>query len=165
VYYYNGGYILDEQLYQKGLSNKQIADFIKNLENAQLMIKADSAEPKSIDEIKMFGVNIVPTVKGKDSINQGIQRVQDQRISVTRRSVNLIKEYQRYMWDTDKEGRTLNKPMDMWNHAMDAIRYAFEGFAIEETPAVTFSGGDSITGYGAHAKGYQQANYSGYTRR
>jgi phage terminase large subunit len=126
VYYYNGGYILDEELYQKGLSNKQIADFIGNLERHAL-VKADSAEPKSIDEIKSYGVNIVGVLKGKDSINNGIQKVQDQRISVTKRSTNLIKEYRNYMWDTDRDGKSLNKPIDMWNHGLDAVRYAFEG--------------------------------------
>lgn len=125
VYYYNGGYILDEQIYQKGLSNKQIADFIKNLDNTLTI--ADSAEPKSIDEIKMYGVNIIPVEKGKDSVRQGIQFVQDQKISVTKRSTNLMKEYRNYLWETDKEGKILNEPIGIFNHCMDAIRYAFDG--------------------------------------
>lgn len=125
IYYYNGGYILDEITYQKGLSNKQIADIIKNQEKA--MVMADSAEPKSIDEIKMYGTNIYPTVKGRDSVVQGIQYVQDQKISITKRSVNGIKEYRNYMWMTDKDGIILNKPIDMWNHFLDATRYGFEG--------------------------------------
>lgn len=124
IYYYNGGYILDEITYQKGLSNKQIADIINNQPKALVM--ADSAEPKSIDEIKLYGVNILPTVKGKDSVKQGIQYVQDQRISITKRSINGIKEYRNYMWETDKEGRILNVPIDMWNHFLDATRYGFE---------------------------------------
>ena len=126
IYYYNGGYILDENIYQKGLSNKQLADIILNLPQPSILVKADSAEPKSIDEIKLYGVNIMPTVKGRDSINQGIQFVQGQRISVTKRSVNLIKEYRNYMWETDDDGKILNKPMDLYNHAMDAIRYGFD---------------------------------------
>ena len=152
VYYYNGGYILDEQLYQKGLSNSQIAEFIKNLDQPSIMVKADSAEPKSIDEIKMHGVPILPVTKGADSINQGIQRVQDQRISVTKRSVNLIREYRNYMWDTDRDGKILNRPIDMWNHALDAVRYAFEAFKITQQEARIFTGGDSVTGYGSHFK-------------
>lgn len=127
IYYYNGGYILDEQLYQKGLSNKQIADVILNLPQSSLLVKADSAEPKSIDEIKLYGVNIIPAVKGQDSVTQGIQFVQDQRISVTKRSVNLLKEYRNYLWETDDNGKILNKPIGIFNHAMDAIRYGFDG--------------------------------------
>lgn len=125
VYYYNGGYILDEELYQKGLSNKQIADLILNL--PPTINVADSAEPKSIDEIKMYGVNIIPTVKGRDSVTQGIQFVQQQRISVTKRSINLMKEYRNYLWETDKDGKILNEPIGIFNHCMDAIRYAFDG--------------------------------------
>jgi len=123
VYYYDGGYIWDEIAYQKGLSNKQIADIILNQETKALVV-ADSAEPKSIDEIKSYGVNIVAAEKGKDSVNNGIQLVQDQRISVTKRSVNIIKEYRNYLWETDKDGKILNVPEHTWSHSMDAGRYA-----------------------------------------
>lgn len=128
IYYYNGGYILDEAIYQKGLSNKQIADIVKNLDKPETVIIADSAEPKSIDEIKMYGVNIIPTVKGKDSVVQGIQFVQDKQISFTKRSQNLRKEYMNYLWEMDKDGKILNEPIGIFNHAMDAIRYAFDGY-------------------------------------
>ena len=121
IFYFNGGYILDEVLFQKGLSNKQIADTLLNLRKA--LVIADSAEPKSIDEIRFFGVNIQPTLKGKDSVRQGIQMVQDQQISVTKRSINIIKEYRNYLWATDKEGRTLNEPEHLWSNSMDAARY------------------------------------------
>lgn len=124
IYYYNGGYILDEVTYQKGLSNKQISDILNNQPKALVM--ADSAEPKSIDELKLYGVNVLPVPKGQGSVNQGIQYVQDQKISITERSSNALKEYQSYVWDTDKEGKMLNKPIDMWNHFLDATRYGFE---------------------------------------
>ena len=124
VYYYNGGYILDEQLYQKGLSNRQIAEFLKNLPS--VLTIADSAEPKSIDEIKSYGINIVPSIKGKDSVAQGIQTVQDQRISVTKRSIEILKEYRNYLWFMDKNGKTQNWEDPMCaNHHMSGIRYAF----------------------------------------
>ena len=122
IYYYNGGYIWDEICYQKGLSNKQIADILKN--QPQQLVIADSAEPKSIDEIHSYGINILPAEKGKDSVVNGIQLVQGQRISVTKRSVNIIKEYRNYLWETDKDGKVLNVPEGLWNHAMDAGRYA-----------------------------------------
>ena len=122
IYYYDGGYVLDEVLFQKGLSNKQIADVLNN--QPPKLVIADSAEPKSIDEIKSYGINILPAEKGKDSVNNGIQIVQDQRISVTKRSINLIKEYRNYLWETDKEGKILNEPEHTFSHSMDAIRYA-----------------------------------------
>lgn len=124
VYYYNGGYILDEVLYKKGQSNKQLADTINNIEIECLTI-ADSAEPKSIDEIKLYGVNILPAVKGPGSVSAGISFVQAQRISMTKRSINLIKEYRNYLWKTDKKtGKILNEPEGGLDHALDAVRYA-----------------------------------------
>lgn len=126
IYSYNGGIILDEQLYQKGMSNKQIADFIKNLPSPNTLVIADSSEPKSIDELKLYGINILPANKGQGSVLQGIQKLQDQQVSITKRSTNGIKEYRNYMWMTDKEGRIINVPIDMWNHFMDASRYGNE---------------------------------------
>jgi phage terminase large subunit len=134
LYEYNGGYIYDEQLYQKGLSNKQIADFIKNLPDPQTLVIADSAEPKSIDEIKMNGVNIIPCTKGKDSINYGIQLMQDKPTSITKRSVNGIKESRNYMWKTDKDGRNLGIPDGGLDHFLDAVRYA----VASDQPTKTF---------------------------
>lgn len=123
VYYYNGGYILDELNCQLEWSNREIAETLKNLESA--ICVADSAEPKSIDEISRYGVNIIPTTKGADSVRHGIKAVQDQRISVTKRSVNLIREYRNYLWDTDKDGKIIaGKPVDGNDHCLDAVRYA-----------------------------------------
>lgn len=122
VYYYDGGYIWDEVAFQKGLSNKQIADILLNQRPVPFI--PDSAEPKSNDEIKSYGVTVIPAEKGKDSVNNGIQLVQNQRISVTKRSVNIIKEYRNYLWETDKEGRILNVPEHTFSHSMDAGRYA-----------------------------------------
>jgi phage terminase large subunit len=126
LYYYNGGYIIDEVTYRYGLSNREIADILQA--NKHALVIADSAEPKSIDEIKSYQINILPSTKGRDSVKQGIQYVQDQRISVTAQSVNVIKEYRNYLWQTDKEGKTINEPQEFMNHAMDAIRYAFDKF-------------------------------------
>ncbi len=127
IYYYNGGYIFDEVCYKKGMSNKQIADTLKTLESDTLTI-ADSAEPKSIDEIKLYDVNIQPAVKGPGSINQGIQFIQNQKISMTKRSANLIKEYRNYLWSTDKNGAIINTPEGGLDHALDAVRYAMSSF-------------------------------------
>jgi len=130
IYKYDGGYIWDEVLFHKGLSNKQIADALLN--QSQQLVIADSAEPKSIDEIKTYGLNIIGAEKGKDSVNNGIQIVQDQRISVTKRSVNIIKEYRNYMWEVDGDGHIINVPEHMFSHSMDAGRYALA--SIFKTP-------------------------------
>ena len=122
IYYYDGGYIWDEICYQKNLSNKQIADILSNQYPA--LVIADSAEPKSIDEIKGYGVNIIAADKGPDSVSYGIQLVQDQKISITKRSINLIKEYRNYLWKVDKDGKVLNIPEHEYSHGMDAGRYA-----------------------------------------
>ena len=122
IYYYNGGYIVDEIAFQKELSNKQIADTLLNYPLALTI--ADSAEPKSIAEISDYGINIIGAEKGKDSVANGIQIVQDERISITKNSSNIIKEYRNYLWRTDKDGKILNVPEQGFDHSLDAIRYA-----------------------------------------
>ena len=124
IYKWNDAYILDEQLYQKGLQNRQIAEFIKNL--PQTTIAADSAEPKSNDEMALYGLTVIPARKGQGSVNTGIQNVQNQKIFYTKRSVNIAKEYRNYLWMTDKDGKIINEPSPIWNHHMDGIRYAFD---------------------------------------
>lgn len=121
IYKYNGGFVLDEITFQKGLSNRQIFDILSN-ERKELVI-ADSAEPKSIDEIASYGISIIGADKGPDSVRNGIQLVQDQRISVTKRSTNIIKEYRNYLWKSDKDGKILNVPESGFDHSMDALRY------------------------------------------
>jgi phage terminase large subunit len=119
-------YYLDEMIYQTGLTNREIAGTLgsvgikKNYDE----IYADSAEPKSIDELRLAGYNVKPSVKGKDSINAGIDKLKSRKMYVTKRSVNLIKELRNYAWVTDKDGNTTNKPVDAFNHAIDAARYA-----------------------------------------
>ena len=135
IYKHNNSFILDEECYQKGLSNKQIADIIKGLDNA--LIIADSAEPKSIDEIRRYGINIIGCKKGKDSVKQGIQFVQDKKIFITKRSVNIIREYRNYLWITDKEGKIINEPEHAFSHSMDAIRYGFDSYRLGSSKPTT----------------------------
>ena len=137
LYYYDGGYILDEIAYQKGMLNKTIADTILAQESKGLTI-ADAAEPKSIDEIRLYGLNILPAIKGPGSINKGIAFVQGKKISVTKRSVNIIKEYRNYVWITDKDGKIINEPLDINNHHMDGIRYAFNSMNVLDNKAKQF---------------------------
>lgn len=127
IYYYNGGYILDEIAYQKGLSGKQIADIL--LMQGQVTVIGDSADPRLIDEIRSYGVTILPCVKGTGSVLARIQLAQGERLSYTARSVNVKKEYTNYAWVKDKEGRYNNEPEHMWSHSMDAFMYALESIS------------------------------------
>lgn len=123
IYWYNGAIILDELIYQRNLKNPELASLLKNL--PPILTIADSAEPKSIDELRMFGINIVGTPKGADSVRYGVKTLQNQKISVTKRSLNLIKEYRNYMQAYDK--RTNSPIMGKYegeNHLLDAARYA-----------------------------------------
>lgn len=121
VYKWNNEYILDEIAYQKELSNKAIADILKPYGG---LVVCDSAEPKSIADLRAYGINATPCVKGKDSIINGIQKIQAlDKIHVTKRSTNLIKELRGYVWKTDRNGTALNEPIDFLNHGIDAIRY------------------------------------------
>jgi phage terminase large subunit len=119
VYKWNGKRILNELCYRSGLVNSEIAKLLPN----NVQIYADSAEPKSIEEIRRTGKNIRGVTKGADSIMFGISTMQGQEYLVTKQSTNLIKELRYYCWDKDKNGKKLNKPIDMFNHAIDAVRY------------------------------------------
>ena len=118
IYKYNDTRILDEILYKKGMVNSDIAKYIPNI-----VCYADSAEPKSIEEIRRLNHDIRAVTKGRDSINFGVQTMQTQNYLVTERSTNIINEFRNYVWATDKTGTKLNKPVDAYNHAIDAIRY------------------------------------------
>lgn len=131
VYKWNGAFIFDEVTYQKGLSNKQIADILLNQDNNTVLVIPDSAEPKSNDELVMYGINLLPASKGQGSVNHGIQVLQSQRIFVTKRSINIIREYRNYLWETDRDGKILNVPEGGFDHAMDAARYAMETLNID----------------------------------
>lgn len=115
--------IFDEVIYRTGLLNSDIKDLMNSHNVGQNIIFADSAEPKSIAELKRYGFYIKPTDKGRDSINYGINILQQYNFKVTKRSVNLIKELRSYTWDTSKTGERLNKPIDAFNHGIDAMRY------------------------------------------
>jgi phage terminase large subunit len=135
IYKYNGGFIVNEICYQKGLSNKAIADILIATGKQGVLTVGDSAEPKSIDEIRNYGVNIIGATKGQGSVYQGIQFVQDQKISVTKKSIRTVKAYKNYLFMEDKNGRILNDPDDTnheWSNAMDAIRYGLSSYRTME---------------------------------
>lgn len=124
-------FVFDE-MYEKGLSNKRIAETINDMGYGKERITADSAEPKSIDELKSLGLRVKGAMKGKDSIKNGIQWIQDLEIIIHPRCVNFITEISNYTWDADKFGTKLNVPIDDFNHLMDAMRYALEKYIAEK---------------------------------
>lgn len=133
-------YIWDE-IYKKGLTNRMIYQEIQNAGYAKEKITADSAEPKSIDELRELGLRVHGARKGRDSINNGIQYIQDYQIIVHPRCVNFLTEINNYTWDSDKFGNRINVPIDDFNHLMDALRYAVSDLQ-KGTPKVkTFKGG------------------------
>jgi phage terminase large subunit len=142
LYFYNGGYIVDELLRRTQMPNRKIADYILNSAMPNALVIADSAEPKSIAEMGEYGINIIGAQKGPGSRNQGIQYVQDQRVSVTKRSVNVIKSYRNYMWKTDRDGKILDIPDHDYSDEMDAVRYAMETMRPSKDDGKVYKSGD-----------------------
>lgn len=121
-------YVFDE-MYEKGMSNEDILSKVTEMGYAKERIKADSAEPKSIAYLRKAGLrNIRAAKKGPDSIRAGISLIQDYKIIVHPRCVNFLTEISNYTWDKDKFDNMVNKPIDAFNHLMDAMRYAMEEF-------------------------------------
>lgn len=154
IYYYNGGYILDEELYRKGMHNNDIAAYLNNASYPNTLTIADSAEPKSIDELNLLGSNVlgVKKIGGLTASGQkanfkqyGIDFVRQQKISVTKRSQNIWREYLTYLHKEDKEGKILNDPEDGNDHAMDAILYGFMGLRPQEDETETYTSGNMGT--------------------
>ena len=123
IYYYNGGYIIDQKLYQTNLLNEHLAIHLNGLPKAPII--ADSAEPKSIAELKKYGLAILPCEKGQDSVRTGIKHLQGLKISYTSSSKNLKEEYENYAWKIDKEGDNAGIPDPKCaDHLLSASRYA-----------------------------------------
>ena len=133
-------YIWDE-IYKKGLTNRMIYQEIQDAGYAKEKITADSAEPKSIDELRELGLRVHGARKGRDSINNGIQYIQDYQIIVHPRCVNFLTEINNYTWDSDKFGSRINVPIDDFNHLMDALRYAVSDLQKGAPKVKTFRGG------------------------
>jgi len=117
---------MNEKIYQTGLTNSDIMKLLveRGVVKYHDEIVADSAEPKSIEDLRRAGYIIVPCLKGEDSIRKGIDFMKSHKLFVTKNSVNLIRELRNYSWIMDKSGNATNKPSDTFNHAIDAARYA-----------------------------------------
>jgi phage terminase large subunit len=124
IYFFNGGYILDQVGCRLEWANREMAETLKNL--PQALAVADSAEPKSIDEIRRYGINIVGSQKGRDSVRHGIKAVQDLKISVTRHSQDIIDGYRTFMWATDKDDKIIAGVPEHEPDTLAASRYALE---------------------------------------
>jgi len=125
VSYSDGEIYLNEVVYQTQLTNQMIAKIILQEEELKTnIIVCDSAEPKSIDELRLAGLRSIPADKGADSIRNGIDLMKQYKINISKSSVNLIKEFRNYRWKQDKNGKSLNIPIDIFNHGIDASRYA-----------------------------------------
>lgn len=133
-------YVWDE-VYKKGLSNKRLYEEIESMHYQKKSYTADCAEPKSIDELRGYGLRVEKSQKGKDSIMHGIQYIQDFEIIIHPRCVNFITEIGNYTWDEDRLGNKINRPIDDFNHLMDAMRYAVEKYAFGRVKVRTFKGG------------------------
>lgn len=120
-----------DEMYKKGLSNEAIANEIIQMGYAKERIRADAAEPKSNDRLRQLGLTrLMPAIKGPDSIRNGIDFIQGYRIIIHPKCVNFLTEIGSYVWDTDKKtGEKINRPIDDFNHLMDAMRYALEPLA------------------------------------
>lgn len=129
IYEYNGGFIIDEECYQYGMSDEAINDHIRSLKEPMKLIVADSAQPKSIARLQTLGLNVIGAQKGNDSVNYGISFIQSKPITATKRSIHLKKEYERYIWLKDKmTDKFINEAPDIDNHLLDALRYALESY-------------------------------------
>jgi phage terminase large subunit len=122
VYKYNDDIVVDEVIYQTGLLNSELSNLMKSY-GVNGDIYADSAEPKSIAELKRFGHKVKPVEKGRDSVNYGIQILQQKHMLITKRSKNLIQELTKYTWKKDRYGEYEPTPVDAYNHGLDALRY------------------------------------------
>lgn len=122
IYEHGGEYILEELLYGNYVQNETIASVIRN-KNPNILCVADNNEQKSIDEIRKFGVNIIATEKGKDSVSYGIKSMSASKISVLRSSTHIWEAYENYAWKENKDGEPTGEPDHLWSHCIDASRY------------------------------------------
>jgi phage terminase large subunit len=114
---------VDELLYRTNMTNNDIGNFLKSISFGRQELICDSAEPKSIEELRLQGFNVFPATKGPDSIKIGIDILKRFNLNVTKRSTNLIKELRGYIWEKDNEGKMTGKPVDIMNHCLDPMRY------------------------------------------
>lgn len=137
VYLNNNELFIKEHIYETGLTNPDISAKIKQTGRHEVII-ADSAEPKSIEELRRLGHRIMATKKGKDSVRHSINLLQQKKINITKESLNVIREFRSYRWLRDNSGNNLNEPVDFNNHAIDAVRYVAL-MKLDKSPGFNYS--------------------------
>lgn len=123
VYQHDINLYIEEVMYRTNLTNTDMSEEFEKLGIGRQEIVADSAEPKSIEELFRLGWNVKPAKKGRDSVRQGIDIMKRYKLHIVKSSTNAQKEFRNYKWQVDRNGRPLNQPEDKWNHAVDAVRY------------------------------------------
>jgi len=124
VYKKDHNLYIKEHLYRTMMTTKDLSDHFKQEVERRSPIYFDAAEPRLIDELRRMGHNIQPSLKGRDSINAGIDLLKRFKIHITSESDNAIQEFRNYKWQEDRSGKLTNKPVDKNNHIIDAVRYA-----------------------------------------
>lgn len=123
LYRFNGELYINELIYESGLLNRDIANKLRDLGIKNELIIADSAEPKSIEELKREGFNIEGAIKGAGSVKYRIDLLKQYRMNITKKSANIESELRKYKWREDRLGKALNEPVDEFNHGLDALGY------------------------------------------
>jgi phage terminase large subunit len=146
IYSYNGGYIVDELLYRIGMKDRQVADVILNQYDPNVLTIGDSEDQKAIDTLSEYGVNITGVIKkggsGHKFQNAAIKFVQGQQMSITKRSLNFIKSYRNFMWQTDKDGNIIQKYDHYMSDGMMAVVYGMTNFSPREQDTETYTSGE-----------------------
>lgn len=140
IRYAHGSLYWKEHIYETGLTNPDIGKLLSSMDIVRgEKIVADSAEPKSIEELKRLGYPVIGAVKGADSINQGIDAIKRYPLYIHSQSKNLIEEFSSYLWAKDKDGKPTNKPIDKFNHGIDAGRYGLSLKILKPTKQFNYS--------------------------
>ena len=121
--YSDGEFWVDELEYKPGMFNSDIFNLLQPITGKRMEVIADSAEPKSNAELRKMGLNVIPSVKGPDSVKYGINTMKGFKLNVTKSSLNTIKELRNYSWKKDRQGEFTGEPVDNWNHSCDCARY------------------------------------------
>lgn len=149
IYYYNGGYIIDELVYRTGMLDRQLADVILNQPDPNVLTIGDSADQKAIDLLREYGVNIIGVEKkgrgGDTFTNAAIKFVQGRQMSITKRSLNFLKSYRNFMWQTDREGNIIPKYDHFWSDGMMAVVYGMTKFTPREDDDDEYASSGNIT--------------------
>jgi phage terminase large subunit len=133
-----GDLYIDQLIYQRALTTPEIIKLMKAMPLGNKEIVADNEDPRMIAELQLAGFNVIPATKGPDSVAYGINAIKSRKLFVTKRSLDTIRELRNYKYKQNRNGETTNEPVDIWNHAIDAIRYPVMHLERHKTPGGGF---------------------------